>query len=130
VATALENMPPQGVYFPRYSDFSGLFELLEEVEFLGVTLDVGHAHLARVPLPAVVQQLGQRLRHVHVHDNDGSGDQHMAVGHGTVDWTGLIKALVQIRYAGFWELEFQGQGNQVASIRYLEKLAEAVSGGI
>lgn len=122
VAMALENMQPQGPFPPGYSDFSALFALLEQIGQLGVTLDVGHAHLAGLSLPALVQRLGRRLRHLHIHDNDGSADLHLPVGQGTVDWAGLVSALQEIGYRSFLELEFQGRAEQIASKRYLGTL--------
>ncbi|MBI4757948.1 MAG: sugar phosphate isomerase/epimerase [Chloroflexi bacterium] len=122
VTIALENMPPGSIFPHRYSDFSGLLALLKEIAPLGITLDVGHANLAQISLPDMVHQLSHRIRHIHIHDNDGSGDQHLPVGQGAVDWIGFMKALAQIDYEGFLELEFQGYEAQIASKRYLEGL--------
>jgi len=122
VIIALENMPPGSIFAQRYSDFSGLLALLLEVVPLGITLDVGHAHLAQVSLPGIVHRLGHRLCHIHVHDNDRSGDLHLPVGQGTVDWPDLMRALIQIGYQGFMELEFQGHEAHMASRHYLENL--------
>jgi sugar phosphate isomerase/epimerase len=123
VTVAVENMPPGDAFPARCSDFSGLWLLLERIPSLGVTLDVGHAHVARVPLADIVHRLGCRLRHVHVHDNDGTADQHLPVGHGTVDWRKLIAALDAISYSGFLELEFPGYEAHVAAARFLQKMS-------
>jgi len=123
VVLAIENMPPGASYPLGYCDFSSLWPLLATVAPLGMTLDVGHAHLAQVNLPQVIRRLGQRLRHIHVHDNNGLEDQHLPVGRGMVDWTGLVKTLVDIGYQGFLELEFPGHAAQVAAREYLERLA-------
>jgi len=122
VVVAIENMPPRNVYAPAYSSFEGLFVLLEEIGTLGVTLDVGHANMAGVSLCAVVPRLGRRLCHIHIHDNDGSADQHLPVGRGTVDWHGLIQSLSLSGYAGLLEMEFQGEAALLTSKRYLERL--------
>jgi len=124
IVVAIENMPPRNVYAPAYSNFDGLFILLEEISTLGVTLDVGHANMAGVSLYAVVPRLGRRLCHIHIHDNDGSADQHLPVGRGTVDWRGLIQSLSQSGYAGLLEMEFQGEAAILASKRYLELLSQ------
>jgi len=122
VIIALENMSSGSIFPHRYSDFSRLLALLKEIAPLGITLDVGHANLAQVSLPDMVRRLGHRIRHVHIHDNDGSADQHLPVGQGTVDWVSFVKALAAIDYEGFLELEFQGYEAQIASKRYLEGL--------
>lgn len=122
VVITLENMQSPEVYAPGFVNLNSHYALLEEIPTLGITLDVGHANMAGVSLPEVVLRLGQRLRHIHVHDNDGSADQHLPVGEGTVDWLGLTQALVQIGYHGVMEFEFQGEAHLVASRRYLERL--------
>lgn len=122
VAVALENMQPHGPFPSGYSDFSDLFALVKQIGQLGVTLDVGHAHLASLSPSMLVQRLGRRLWHLHIHDNDGSADLHLPVGWGTVDWAGLVSALWEIGYHGFLELEFQGRAAQLASRRYLETM--------
>lgn len=123
VTVAPENMPPGDAFPASCSDFSGFWSLLEQIPSLGVTLDVGHAHVARVPLADIVQRLGRRLHHIHVHDNDGTADQHRPVGHGTVDWRALLAALGDIGYAGFLELEFAGYAAHVAAARFLRSLS-------
>ena len=61
---------------------------------VGACLDVGHAHYqGSSPLHRWVEVLGPRLRHLHLHDNDGNSDQHLAMGAGTMDWPPLFAAL-------------------------------------
>jgi sugar phosphate isomerase/epimerase len=121
VVIALENMQSKA-YAPGFVNMSSHFELLQEIAELGITLDVGHANMAGISLRDTVLRLGQRLQLVHVHDNDGSADQHLPVGRGTVDWLGLVEALVQIGYTGLLEFEFQGEANLLASKQSLEDL--------
>jgi sugar phosphate isomerase/epimerase len=45
-------------------------------EVLGVTLDVGHATMNGYDWRAFVDQFGNRITVVHLHDNDGTADQH------------------------------------------------------
>jgi sugar phosphate isomerase/epimerase len=59
-------------------------------EYLGLCYDSGHANLHGSDL---LEKYPDRLISVHLHDNDGSGDQHRIPFTGTVDWerlTGLI----------------------------------------
>lgn len=37
--------------------------------------------------------LGERLTACHVHDNDGSGDAHLPVGQGDIDWKAYFGAV-------------------------------------
>jgi len=122
IVLALENMPSPNVYAPGFVYMHSHFALLEEIPALGITFDVGHANMAGISLRDTVLHVRHRLRHIHVHDNDGSADQHLPVGRGTVDWLGLTQALVEIDYSGILEFEFQGEAALLAAKRYLENL--------
>lgn len=53
-----------------------LDDLGVDSEYLGVTLDVGHAKVTGVDVESFVDQFGDRIRVAHLHDNDGTADQH------------------------------------------------------
>jgi sugar phosphate isomerase/epimerase len=55
----------------------------------GFALDVGHAHQNR----CLEQFLTCRIGHFHLHDNDGTGDTHSAVGEGTIDFPKVMDAV-------------------------------------
>jgi sugar phosphate isomerase/epimerase len=57
---------------------------------LGCTLDCGHARL-NGNLDAFLADGG--FCHVHLHDNGGSVDEHLACGRGTIDFSGLLNQL-------------------------------------
>jgi sugar phosphate isomerase/epimerase len=59
---------------------------------LGICLDTGHAHVGE-DLKAAVENTAPYLVTCHMHDNDGSGDQHLPAGCGTTDWQYLTTAL-------------------------------------
>src|SRR3954447_17740155 len=75
-------------------------------------LDVGHAHAAGPgTLEALLQSFGDRLVHVHVHDNDGTADQHLPLGDGTLDVDAAARALHAQQYDGLVTIEvFDDQG--------------------
>ena len=65
----------------RFSSTSeGLAALLQEIDvdsdYLGVTLDVGHAKASGVDYADFVDRLGDRIVVAHLHDNDGQSDRH------------------------------------------------------
>jgi sugar phosphate isomerase/epimerase len=63
---------------------------------LGLCLDTGHVNVvSTMPLPEWVARMGARLRHVHVHDNDGHKDAHLLMGQGTIDFPAFFRALKQ-----------------------------------
>jgi sugar phosphate isomerase/epimerase len=62
---------------------------------VGITFDLGHAQLGfsgAEPVRQAAALFGDRIRHYHVHDNDGSADQHTQLGLGRVDLGVLLPA--------------------------------------
>ena len=63
-------------------------------ERVAVCLDVGHAFCAgKAPLTAWVKTLGRRIRHVHLHDNDGLHDRHWPMGAGNIPFEEVVSLL-------------------------------------
>jgi sugar phosphate isomerase/epimerase len=58
---------------------------------VGVTLDVGHAHLSDTGLDHAFELLRPRIAELHLHDNHGLRDEHLWPGTGGIDWTNLAK---------------------------------------
>ena len=80
VPLCLENQPVSD-HKQRYTTTStDLAAMLETVDIkpasLGVTLDVGHAKVNGEGWQTFVDRFGERIRVCHLHDNDGTGDDH------------------------------------------------------
>lgn len=59
--------------------------------WLGHCFDVGHWHLfAKCSLEEWFASLGPWTRHLHIHDNYGDRDAHLAVGEGDIDFDRLF----------------------------------------
>lgn len=67
-------------------------------EVFGFCLDTGHANLLHHDLRVFIPKIGNRLKCLHIHDNNGSSDQHLAPMTGTVDWNRFCSALKEIGY--------------------------------
>ncbi len=70
--------------------------LLDEIDspWLGHCFDIGHWHLfSKVSLEKWFNALGKHLHHLHLHDNHGDRDAHLAIGEGSVDFAGLYRLL-------------------------------------
>lgn len=67
--------------------------LLSEVDSLGFTLDIGHAHITG----GLEVYLGLDPIHFHLHDNDGKGDNHLPLGEGNLDIIPVLKQLKESR---------------------------------
>jgi len=75
----------ENVYEQTPEDLLPLFEALVP-QGVGFCLDVGHqAVFGRSSLNNWLCVLGSYLRHVHLHDNHGDMDDHLALGNGSVD---------------------------------------------
>ncbi len=72
-----------------------LVELLSRLPGAGFCLDPGHVvSFAGTPLTLWLDALGTRVTHLHLHDNDGSSDQHLPVGQGTIDFQSVFRRLI------------------------------------
>jgi len=75
----------ENVYETAPEDLLPLFEALAP-QRVGFCLDVGHQSVfSRTSLGAWLSVLGPYLRHLHLHDNHGDMDAHLALGNGKVD---------------------------------------------
>ncbi|MBR5006455.1 MAG: sugar phosphate isomerase/epimerase [Clostridia bacterium] len=64
----------------------------------GFCLDTGHLLLCSHDALAVMRRLGDRIEAIHVHDNNGEKDQHIAPYMGIADWNRFIRGLAEIGY--------------------------------
>ncbi len=73
--------------------------LMEVIERLGSPrfghcFDLGHWNVfARCSLENWLSALGSFAVAVHLHDNDGGRDEHLALGQGNIDWEGALGAI-------------------------------------
>ena len=79
-------------------DFDRFYEALGEDE-LGLTLDVGHAHVNGQIFEFINRYAG-KIVHTHLHDNHGTCDEHLGVGKGNINWSRVIQAFNEINYRG------------------------------
>ncbi len=114
----LENMP-------RYEGalLSQVEELLELVagfsrDELGITLDVGHAATCG-DVVDYIEALNHRLVNIHLHDNRGDGDEHLAVGDGTIDFKAVFSRLKN--YGGKYIIECHREEDVFRSREKLEE---------
>lgn len=77
-----------------------IFTMEEYVRFLdgfpkevGYLVDIGHAHMNHWNLVDLLFAVKDRLRAIHIHDNDGMADQHRPIGEGTTDWDSVFSAV-------------------------------------
>jgi len=86
VKIAIENI---------FEDEPGNLRMLAEEmgsENFGLCVDVGHINLfSRIPLQEWLQIVRPFIKEMHIHDNDGSGDDHLPIGDGNLDFDTVFK---------------------------------------
>jgi sugar phosphate isomerase/epimerase len=118
IKIALENM--------ENDDFEDLGRLLSAYgpEFLGLCYDSGHGNIGTSGLDNL-ERLGDRLVSVHIHDNDGTEDQHGLPFSGTIDWRRLAKIIAASSYQGCASLECNMRGESIKEPVYLRQAYQA-----
>jgi sugar phosphate isomerase/epimerase len=106
VLFAVENMFPQrgrtGVgispYAPTWS--------LADTDYPHVTLDLSHTSVSKSDPLAWLDELGERVAHLHLADGTGSWhDDHLVPGRGNQPCTEVLERLEQLQYKGIVVLE-------------------------
>ncbi|MFU2191480.1 sugar phosphate isomerase/epimerase family protein [Methanobacterium sp. MZD130B] len=117
VCMCVENMPKiDGLLF---QDLEDLNLLLEEINAY-MTLDVGHAHNSGFSASDMLCY--PLIKHVHLSDNDGTWDQHNALGTGNIDFVELFKSLNDVKYDGVLVVEVKNTTDVVRSLKFSENM--------
>lgn len=120
VKIALENMFGYDVKVRRLcrTTFSTMEEMLEckrrlNSDYITICLDTGHSNIHRESPALAAKKLGKNLECLHVHDNWGIDDNHLACGFGNIDWDSFVEALKEIGYNGVFSSEATSMGELV-----------------
>jgi sugar phosphate isomerase/epimerase len=111
VRVFLENMGGLKEVLCRFPE--EILGMIGGVDNIGFTLDVGHAHT----VGKVREFLGvlPRADHLHIHDNNGTADQHLALGDGTIPWEEVGRAVAR-DYQGIVVVEGRSLGEAERSL--------------
>jgi len=110
VKIAIENRL-ESIFGCKILDLLGVVE--KDPDNLGICLDTGHANVNAIDISIAVEQAGDFLIATHVHDNDGSGDQHLPPLMGSIDWPSFRRAMEKIRYEGPLIIEIPGSSSDI-----------------
>jgi len=118
VPLAIENMPKT-----RMTAFQGPADLLQCVEGtdVGLCLDVGHANTTGNLDDYLAA--ADRVRNIHIHDNNGGWDDHMVLGAGNLPLARIVSAL-KPSFRGRWVIESRDLEEGIRSRDVLGKLLE------
>ena len=109
VTVCLENMftARRGkIYEAICSDFNEAAAYIDELNDIAgqkcfaFCLDTGHALLLGHDIYTAIMQVGERIETLHIHDNNGLSDQHLAPYMGVLDWNRFIQGIKDVGYQG------------------------------
>lgn len=106
-------------------DFLLIKELLDTVKSprLGMCLDVGHVQVyGDEPLSVWIRELKDHIKYVHLSDNKGLCDDHMALGSGIIDFPAIFSAFNEHGIIPDLCIEMNNEQNHRASIAYLDRI--------
>ena len=96
VRIAIENVPePYPFLMKSVEDFKRFYAEVDAD--VGLVLDIGHANI-NGQTECFLKTFSNRIVHMHLSDNDGKSDQHLGIGHGTVNWERVADLVKKNRY--------------------------------
>ncbi len=92
----------------RPEEACGYIDYLNEKagkECFALCLDTGHLNLVGKRQKPYILELGKRIRALHLHDNGGMQDEHLAPYTGNILWRDVVDGLAEIGYDGSLNFE-------------------------
>ena len=95
VGIAIENLAIHKMpcFCASTDDLLEMLDRLGDDKVFGICWDTGHGLLNEVDQPAVIRQMGKRLKALHINDNGGVKDEHILPFQGKIEWKPIMKAL-------------------------------------
>ncbi|MCL2608006.1 MAG: sugar phosphate isomerase/epimerase [Methanomassiliicoccaceae archaeon] len=109
MVACIENMP--SFKFMIGQTAKELSELVDGTD-MKICFDIGHANTTG-QTDEIIDALGDRIRNVHIHDNEGINDDHMTIGDGQIDFKHVLKKLS--KYKGKYIIESKSFESAVTS---------------
>ncbi len=115
VMATIENMPTfDGMLYNNMGDLHNLLTSLD----MSMTLDIGHAnHSGHSP----DQMIFDSIKHIHIHDNFGDDDAHLALGEGSIELKYIVDSLEEKNYDGIYIIEVNDYDSIKKSYEYMKK---------
>ncbi len=78
-------------------------------DYKAFCVDTGHTNVAVgggcLPVEDYIRYFGNRVKMLHMHDNNGFSDQHLMPPYGNINWPEVFNALDDIGYDGYYNYE-------------------------
>lgn len=98
VNLAMENVGYHGQSIYTEEEFADFLEDLPDNTYY--LIDTGHAFLNGWDIPALIRKTKNRLLGLHLHDNHGLRDEHLAIGQGKIEWAPIFEAIKELYNQG------------------------------
>lgn len=95
---------------------------MKDIPNFGICFDYAHAAISPTDTEIWSKKLSPYIRHVHINDNDGHQDLHMAVGFGSTDWRKFFTLQKKYFPDATILVETSSLENQKKSLEFLRKL--------
>lgn len=119
VTVCMENLftrsSRNGLHFGHGSDPVEAAEMIDRLnalagkECFGFCLDTGHLTLLGIDFRRFIPIMGNRIKCIHLNDNDQSGDQHRVPYNGKADWEHFYEEFRKLDYCGTVNFETHTQ---------------------
>jgi sugar phosphate isomerase/epimerase len=122
VKIMLENVPEKR----ELSQFESYKYLIDRSGAF-VHLDIAHAFVVggMGGIQKYIRTFKRDIRHIHIHDNMGLRDDHLAIGKGKIDFEAVVQELKKINYNGTMTFEvFRSMKDAVKSREKIRKMWE------
>jgi len=103
-----------------------LFDAIPD-DNLGAILDTAHQYAQKELLPIAIEKLGEKIRYIHIADNDGRDNRHLPPGEGTIDWDGVFTSLKKTGYDGFYAVDLEKLPNPAEKFKQTKRTLEQYS---
>lgn len=123
----LADYPSLSIYMENMFDESPdmlqrLAIAMEDENRFGVCLDFAHAYISGTSMDEWVDKLGKYTKHIHINDNDGVSDMHMAIGKGRLPWERYTEYIGKLSKEVSVLIEVRCLQDVKDSIVYMEKI--------
>jgi sugar phosphate isomerase/epimerase len=118
---AIEN-----IFEDEPSNLKMLMESMHSDNF-GICFDTGHFNLfSKTPLEEWMKALNPHIVELHLHDNDGTSDQHLPMGEGSFNFRRFFDLLE--KHDCIHTLEAHSQEEAIRSLKYHKEITGAGPG--
>jgi inosose dehydratase len=131
VNVAIHNHGPGDRYFPTPQSVYDAVKSLDHR--IGLCIDIGHTVRIGADLLGSVRNCGDRLFDLHIKDVTAATPQGKGtpVGRGVIDFPGLVRALIEVKFKGVAAFEYEEQPDDplpglAESVGYMKGVLAAI----